>query len=270
MPKARADREDAPRSMGAEHYADLLDRVGTYRTSGKWLDVGGGIGTFLHRARARFPGFRTYLSEMSRVSAEFARDHYGLTVLSDPPDTLRARGWQFDVISIIAVLEHLPHPRTAMAAILDLLAPGGALVITVPNFTRLNRWLSHGDSWSVTAPYHVSLFDRRNLPRMLRDLAPVRVREVWESGPPSFNWIHLARITECFHTRIPNAARETQEVIQRTPFTRWQRKLIPQMERLDNQPWMRRLVERLDGQVLLNVLVERPAGAAVASVRRAA
>jgi 2-polyprenyl-3-methyl-5-hydroxy-6-metoxy-1,4-benzoquinol methylase len=267
MPKARAGRTDALRSMAEEHYTEILDRLTAYRSEGAWLDVGGGIGTFLHRARARLPRFETYLSEMSRVSAEFARDFYGLTVLTDPLEELRNQGRRFDVITIIAVLEHLTHPRRTVQAVLDLLAPGGILLILVPNFTRLNRWLSHGASGAVTAPYHVSLFNRHNLPRMIRRLGPVRVREVWESGPPAFFWIHLARITDNHHLYIPRAPLEQLESVQRTPYTARQVKLIPRLAALDNRAWMRRLIERWDGKAYLNVLVQNTEASAPARAR---
>lgn len=49
---------------------------------------------------------------------------------------------QFDVINLIAVIEHLlGSPRQLLLRIYEMLSPGGALVLTVPNQARLIRRL---------------------------------------------------------------------------------------------------------------------------------
>ncbi len=53
------------------------------------------------------------------------------------PDSIPFGTERFDVIGLFDVLEHLPEPVASLAALRERLAPGGAIVITVP----ANPWL---------------------------------------------------------------------------------------------------------------------------------
>jgi SAM-dependent methyltransferase len=45
----------------------------------------------------------------------------------------------FDVVSMLAVLEHLPRPLTVLQEVTRLLRPGGLLIVTVPNTANLRN-----------------------------------------------------------------------------------------------------------------------------------
>jgi SAM-dependent methyltransferase len=47
----------------------------------------------------------------------------------------------FDMISLFAVLEHLPRPAIALAETVRLLRPGGLLLVTIPNVANLRNRL---------------------------------------------------------------------------------------------------------------------------------
>ena len=77
------------------------------------------------RYRALFPGAGEYhvIDVVRRPAVDFVAD------IHDPVGVPRD---YFKSIICTQVLEHLAHPEKAAAAIFDLLAPGGVLLLTVP------------------------------------------------------------------------------------------------------------------------------------------
>ena len=106
-----------------------LEVVLKYRRSGTLLDVGTGIGQFLHFAREYFEGTGT---EISTSGIEIARRKYGLAILNGTLENL-AFDKKFDVITLYHVLEHVPDPSSTIRRCKDLLNSGGFLFIAVPN-----------------------------------------------------------------------------------------------------------------------------------------
>jgi 2-polyprenyl-3-methyl-5-hydroxy-6-metoxy-1,4-benzoquinol methylase len=115
------------------NYRDLLEPLA--RTA-RILDVGTGHGSVL--AWLRTIGFSdVHGVDTSPDDVAFANEHLGAAavVLQDGRDYLRTRPGEYDLVIAKAMLEHIPRdellPMTdAMAG---ALAPGGRLIIDVPN-----------------------------------------------------------------------------------------------------------------------------------------
>jgi SAM-dependent methyltransferase len=133
-----------------------------WRGEGRYLDVGCGSGGALAVARAL--GWRTAGVEMDAAAADKARRftdelHIG-DVLSAPFASAR-----FDLVTAFHVLEHVPDPVAAVRRMLDWLAPGGVLVVEVPNAGGLGATL-FGRAWSaLELPRHLSHFTPETLGR---------------------------------------------------------------------------------------------------------
>ncbi len=101
------------------------------------LDVGGGEGGFL-RAIKELRGCETHLAEYSEEACRTARtqvDHvWQGDFLTQPFAGLPGHGQgAFDCISFLDVLEHANDPRAWLARSRGLLAPGGSVLISIPN-----------------------------------------------------------------------------------------------------------------------------------------
>lgn len=70
----------------------------------------------------------------------------------------------FDVVSMLAILEHLPDPNRALAGALRVLKPGGIVVASCPNPT----WDAiAGKLGMVDDDYHMTQIDLHRLQRMI-------------------------------------------------------------------------------------------------------
>ncbi len=151
------------------------------------------------------PSWSVTLNEFNPRSCELAREIYGLDVVSNDAGELRKMDRRFDVISAISVVEHITTPLPFLRSYAGLLKKGGMLAIVVPQFTHLNAAVSKAASPNVTPPFHVSLFQRRNL-RMLLDRAGCLENvEITEFGAPAFSLLHHYDVAEYWDISIPTA-----------------------------------------------------------------
>ncbi len=140
------------------------------------LEVGCGHGGLV--ACCRQAGYGALGLEPAEWVADFARRAFGVQVRCGTPESLDFEPEAFDVIAMMDVLEHLPDPAGAIAALADVLAPDGLLVVQTPCYgpDRPAGW-PH-----FNAPEHLHLFTENSL----RDLlAGAGLGEV-EFCPPLF------------------------------------------------------------------------------------
>jgi 2-polyprenyl-3-methyl-5-hydroxy-6-metoxy-1,4-benzoquinol methylase len=137
------------------------------------LDVGCGNGALSAALRT---GGAVYVAgiEPDPVAAANARQRLDTVVEGGVlDDELPFAEGEFDLILFADVLEHLPDPDAVLTRCLPLLAPGGNVVVSVPN---MRFWLVLGrlamDRWEyadhgVRDRTHLRIFTRRSLLRML-------------------------------------------------------------------------------------------------------
>lgn len=129
------------------------------RGTGRLLDVGCGSGEFLLAMASA--GWTADGVEPDPEAAAAARNA-GLLVLTGELGSVSVDG-DYDVIRFWHSLEHIPDPARALKAAWDALAPGGLLVIGVPNYSSLlsltcrNRW------FYLDVPRHLWHFERYTL-----------------------------------------------------------------------------------------------------------
>jgi 2-polyprenyl-3-methyl-5-hydroxy-6-metoxy-1,4-benzoquinol methylase len=112
-------------------FQSVLHHLSLYRSSpGALLDIGCGDGEFLMLCREA--GWRCSGSELSKRAAMRAMQK-GLSVLS--PRAIESGEWarQFDVVTLINVLETVVDPVFMLRQAATLLAPGGLLIVRATN-----------------------------------------------------------------------------------------------------------------------------------------
>jgi 2-polyprenyl-3-methyl-5-hydroxy-6-metoxy-1,4-benzoquinol methylase len=108
-----------------------LKKLLPYKAAGNLLDVGAGIGQFLHHARPFFTDVQG--TEVSDSAIRIAREKYGLKVHLGQVEELDTQLESFDNITLFHVLEHVPDPVRLVQRCQALLRPSGVLTIAVPN-----------------------------------------------------------------------------------------------------------------------------------------
>lgn len=170
--------------LGADDTARLLGSKGSskrylssarallpFGASGRWLDVGTGHGHFPHVAKTVHPDTAFDGLDIgegvdeARRQGRIAEAHRGL--LTDLAPKLEGT---YDTVSMFHYLEHSTDPRKELDAARTVLAPGGHLIIEVPDpdcaMSRvLGRW------WvPYLQPQHLHLMPLDNLRRELESL----------------------------------------------------------------------------------------------------
>lgn len=175
-----------------------VEFVAKYVTSTRrrWLDVGSGNGDMVYVAGQR--GFTAQGLEISRDSIEFGKEVFGVDLRAvHVSELLRTEGaGSFDVISFINSLEHVSDPRVQAEACLELLAPGGLLVIEVPNAGSLGAasdlFFPHTVLRQMFPVFHIMVFTESSLGYLVDELGLERVA-LWRFGLDIYNVVlHLA------------------------------------------------------------------------------
>jgi len=149
---------------------------------GRYLDVGCGSGGALGVAHAL--GWKVAGIEVDGAAAAKARRFTGELHVGDVMTAPFAPG-RFDVVTAFHVLEHVPDPVAVIRRALAWLAPGGLLIIEVPNAGGLGAAL-FGRAWSgLELPRHLSHFSPDTLSRAVEQ-AGGRVAWCWHGAKPRY------------------------------------------------------------------------------------
>jgi SAM-dependent methyltransferase len=157
----------------------LARRIDAIAPPGRVLDIGAGDGTLLAALRAR--GREAVgLERAGRQAAPDIRD-------ADIEDL--DGGWA--AIVLWHSLEHLPEPARVLAAAAERLAPGGVLIVAVPNLDSIQARM-FGERWlALDLPRHLVHLPAPALVDRLRTLG-LDVERVshWRGGQVAFGWLH--------------------------------------------------------------------------------
>lgn len=132
------------------------------------LDIGCGAGQFLYGAQQQ--GWSIHGSELSSVAAQTASERLGVSIhagdyreMTLPP---------LDFVSLLEVMEHLRAPIDFVRDAVQLLKPGGVLLIEVPNIDaleyRVARWT--GQMYRGFIIEHLYYYSPAFLQRLMDDL----------------------------------------------------------------------------------------------------
>jgi SAM-dependent methyltransferase len=157
------------------------------RASRRLLDIGAHAGRFMHLAR--LAGWEPEGIELNPRTAAFAATKTGLPVHSVNVDQLVLAGRSYGAVTLIDVLEHVPHPLPLLLKIYGALEPGGWAVIKVPSGPaqrqKENMRARLGNGYRPRLAdnlVHVNHFSPASLRRALQRAG---LRDVWIGvGPP--------------------------------------------------------------------------------------
>lgn len=100
---------------------------------GRILDFGCGAGETLRWLRQVYPAAETTGVDANRALAERLQRNADRAIFIEPHDRLPADLGAFDLILALDVLEHLADPLAMLRQLVGQLAPGGTVIVSVPN-----------------------------------------------------------------------------------------------------------------------------------------
>lgn len=153
---------------------------------GKLLDIGCGVGDFLHYAEQN--GWYCTGAEPSDDAAAIAKKRIQGEIIQ-PIDLEKLPDESFDVITMWHVLEHVSDLQWQVNQLNRLLKKGGRLVIALPNFNSYDAQF-YQDKWAAyDVPRHLNHFSQDSIAKIfnINGLIQKPTRKlVWDSFYISF------------------------------------------------------------------------------------
>jgi 2-polyprenyl-3-methyl-5-hydroxy-6-metoxy-1,4-benzoquinol methylase len=182
---------------------------------GRSLELGSGHGAFV--ALLGWAGFDATGLELSPWLVEQARTSFGIPMLTGTLESQTLEAQSLDMILHFDVLEHLADPLGTMRKSMELLKPGGLLIIQTPclpedrTYSDLlqeqHRFLEH-----LKLQEHVFLFSRHSISRLLSDIGAAYVY----FEPAIFSHYDMFLVASQRECR-PHSAEEISEALLRCP-----------------------------------------------------
>lgn len=153
-------------SQPYEHYRPVIDFLTGDRGTGRVLDVGTGNSSFLPLMKER--GWDVHGTEIDSSHREFFQEEYGIDLYIGELETAGFEPESFDAVTVMGVLEHIPHPKQFMEEANRVLKPGGLVGLWC--FNRGVEASLLGRYWpGFDVPRHFHSFSRKTLTALLNE-----------------------------------------------------------------------------------------------------
>lgn len=177
-----AELEDQEYELGRperkREMSQLMNQISRIKRSGTLLDIGAGSGILIEVARGM--GYDASGIEPS-VSLQQKAAEKNLPVQQGTFETMSDPLPNYDVITMIDVIEHLANPRDLLSKVRSSQKSGSLLCISTPDVSSLARRIL-GWKWWHFRIAHVGYFDRSSLDRLMGVFGYRRIlskRPVW-------------------------------------------------------------------------------------------
>lgn len=160
-----AHRLDVFFDRQAQRATDAFAKLAAPDVPRRVLDVGCGDGRFLHALQTR--GWDGVGLETGAQAAGLARRRAApFAIYGTPLEEANLPAQSFGMVSLLHVLEHVPNPRETLQTCYDLLAPGGMLLLALPNAGSIEAKLFGATWYPLDLPRHYWGFNPKTLLRL--------------------------------------------------------------------------------------------------------
>ena len=151
---------EAVKSVNLKHKIAIATQG---KEPGRLLDIGCGVGDFLHFAEQN--GWQCTGAEPSEDAASIAKKRIKAEIML-PKDLEKLPDESFDVITMWHVLEHVSDLQWQVNQLNRLLKKGGRLVIALPNFRSYDAQY-YKDKWAAyDVPRHLNHFSQDSIAKI--------------------------------------------------------------------------------------------------------
>lgn len=152
------------RAADTKKFAGLIEEK--CRGAKTVLEIGSGMGYLLNQLKLK--GFECYGVEPSQFASGYARDNFGLNIITALLTGTTYPGKKFDIIILSDVVEHVSNINGLFALAQNYLADNGKIVVLTGNRNSLyskicgKKWLYYF-SWE-----HVSFFNKNSVTALFK------------------------------------------------------------------------------------------------------
>jgi 2-polyprenyl-3-methyl-5-hydroxy-6-metoxy-1,4-benzoquinol methylase len=177
LPQTEAEIE-AWRKMMASVFRKTADLIEQSIPRGRLLDVGTGYGFFVALMQAR--GWEVMGLEASSRGAQYGQKRWGIDILPQPWEKTSFPEKEFDVVTALYVIEHLPDPLAFLRDVHRILRPGGMVVLRYPHTTPIKDILSimRIKNHLYHLPFHLSDFSPKTMRRALATVGFTQIKTI--------------------------------------------------------------------------------------------
>lgn len=231
-----AGASEAFESNQAAYVEYLLDTTAPMITNSaaSVLDIGCGAGQFLHAAQKR--GFSVTGTELSSVAAERASKLLNVSIYPGDFRDMNLPPESFDLVTLLAVVEHLRAPVSYLCDSAALLKPGGILLIKVPNVASTEYGTARlmGQLWRGFILEHLYYFTPNFMQKLIDGLGLETLKmSTWNPN-----------------SRYPNPLRDFQTVSSSVPTAPPPEKPARSIPPLKPMPLPQRILRQLNNYLL--------------------
>ncbi|MBI3565180.1 MAG: class I SAM-dependent methyltransferase [Elusimicrobia bacterium] len=157
-------------------FENAISLISALAPGTKLLDVGCATGVFLDVARRR--GFQVTGTDVSPDMVEYARREFAIDARLGYLETQGFGDGEFDAVTLLDVIEHIPTYETVMTELARIIKPGGVLLLRTPTedglMRRLAKLLFEASGRRFEMPMlwfysfeHVNSFDQGTLSKLV-------------------------------------------------------------------------------------------------------
>jgi SAM-dependent methyltransferase len=159
---------------GSVKFPEILGCIKKFKSSGKFFEIGCGMGYFLDYARKQ--GYDVEGIEYAALGTKTCVEKFGLNVHQSSFEEYKVKPEMYDVVFMGDVLEHLINPLEMLQKANEMLKATGVVAVEVP--AMFNSIVGRGAITTYRAlgtkkkmpmpPYHVNEFTPKTLKAMLK------------------------------------------------------------------------------------------------------
>lgn len=187
-------------------YCELLQAV-VHVSRPSILDVGCFTGGFLQLLEQN--GWDVYGLELQPEAVEMSKGRLPGRIFQADLHGEHFPQRQFDVVSLLGVIEHVTDPMRMLRRCAELLAPNGTLIVQTPNSGSFPA-LAMRQFWPPYAPVeHIHLFSHRAMRRAILQvgLHNIRILNHWKKLPIAYVYEMFQNFGPEFHRLLGPAYR---------------------------------------------------------------
>ncbi|MBK7314427.1 methyltransferase domain-containing protein [Candidatus Aalborgicola defluviihabitans] len=147
-----------------------------------FLDVGCGYGFFSKAAQSR--GYQVTSIELAKTERAIATQMLGVQPIASSFEAFSGESGKFSVVLMSQILEHALDFNDWIVKAKGLLKENGHLVIALPNFGSIFRYLMQEREPYICPPAHINFFNTRSLSVLLQKHGFQVVERQWITRIP--------------------------------------------------------------------------------------